>query len=240
MRMHTRILAFATAFVFAMAFLAAPMAAGAQSPSTPAAGTNAGLQQAVNRNYANSAIAPIFNEAVSGTPVATPGMMEASPAASPASMGGLQTASGFVFQYSTADQATADFKSGSDQIIKSFNDAFSKQTGITIKPTSIEGVGDAAKAWTGSGNVGVTLHVFAIVAQKDNYMYFTALVSKESNVQDVAVKFTNALIDNKAGEGKGEFKKDGTSSGGLWDKFPKTGDEVLQGVKAVDDMQVYP
>lgn len=240
MRMHTRILAFATAFVFAMAFLAAPMAAGAQSPSTPAAGPNVGLQQAVNRNYANSAIAPVAKETMGGTPVSTPGMMEASPVASPGSMGGLQTASGFIFQYGTAEQAAADFKSGSDQIITSFNDAFSKQTGITLKPTGIEGVGNAAKAWSGSGNVGVTLRVFAIVAQKDNYMYFTVLVSKDSNVQDVTVNFTKALIDNKASEGKGEFKKDGTSSGGLWDKFPKAGDEVLQGVKPINDMQIKP
>lgn len=239
MKVHTRILAFITAVVCVMAFLVAPVTAGAQSPSTPSAGPNAGLQQTVNRNYANSEIAPVFNEALNGTPVSTPGMMEASPAASPFAAGGLQTASGFIFQYGTAEQAAADLKTGSDQIITSFNDQFSKQTGITIKPTTINGIGDAAKAWSGSGDVhGTTLYVFAIVAQKDNDMYFTVLVSKESTVQDVTVNFTKVLIANKAGAGTGTFKKDGTSSGGLWDKFPKADDQVLPGLKPVNDMQL--
>lgn len=39
------------------------------------------------------------------------------------------------------------------------------------------------------------------------------------------------------GTGHGTFRQDGTSTGGLWDKFPAAGDPVLPGLKPVNDMQ---
>lgn len=219
-------------------FLAGPVAAYAQGAGTPSAGGD-GLQQTVSRNYGTDATAPVVDQALSGTPGATPDMTTASPAASPVAGGGLQTASGFIFQYQTADQASAAFASSSEQIITAFNDQFKALTGITVEPTTIDGVGNAANAWSGSGTLGgATLTVFAIVAQQDTYLYFTILVAKDSDAQDSTVAFMNALIANPAGEGQGDFKKDGTSSGGLWDKFPAAGDAVLPGLRPINDMQL--
>lgn len=49
--------------------------------------------------------------------------------------------------------------------------------------------------------------------------------------------FTQALIAKPAGTGQVTFRQDGTSTGGLWDKFPAVGDPVLPELKPVNDMQ---
>lgn len=236
-----------TILVLTSLMLAAPTLVAAQAASTPMAGMNAGLQQAVNRNYAAPGIASMAMAAMSGTPMATPSMAmaspvpaTASPVASPTTGAALQTASGFIFQYQTGDQAKNAFASDSETIFDAFNKRFTAQTKITLAKDSVTGVGNAANAWSGSGQVeGVTLSVFAIVTYYRNDVYFTVLVAKGSNAKDATVSFTKALIAVPAGGGTGTFNKNGTSTGGLWDKFPKKGDPVLQGMEPINDMQLH-
>jgi hypothetical protein len=47
-------------------------------------------------------------------------------------------------------------------------------------------------------------------------------------------EFTSTLIEND-GSGEGEFNEDGTSTGGLWDKFPAADDELVEGLIASDE-----
>ncbi len=68
MKLPLRMFGFVPAFALVgLLLLAGPATASAQS-----AGSNGGVQQAVNRNYATGALAPFVATALSGTPVATP------------------------------------------------------------------------------------------------------------------------------------------------------------------------
>lgn len=249
---HRRQLAATMAFLaLASLMLAAPSLVSAQAASTPVAGTpvsgvNGGLQHAVNRNYAAPGFAAMAKAAMSGTPIAatpgmemaTPGAMTASPVASPTAGATLVTASAFIFQYQTSDQAKSAF-ADSGSIYDAFSKTFTAQTKITLDKDSVTGVGAGANAWTGSGEYeGVTLSVYAIITYDRSDLYFTVLVAKGSSVKDATVNFTKSLIAVPAGTGEGTYNKNGTSTGGLWDKLPKKGDPILQGLVPINDMVI--
>ena len=54
-------------------------------------------------------------------------------------------------------------------------------------------------------------------------------------MQALTSEFTNVLIDND-GSGAGEFNEDGTSTGGLWDKFPAADAGVTSGLVPFDQV----
>lgn len=79
--------------------------------------------------------------------------------------------------------------------------------------------------------------VIALV-QEESYVYFVVASGSGEDMQAVTTKFTNGLIDND-GSGEGEFNEDGTSSGGLWDKFPAADSDLVSGLIPFDQV-LYP
>jgi hypothetical protein len=55
-----------------------------------------------------------------------------------------------------------------------------------------------------------------------------------------ARELSRAVIEANAGTGEGSYSGVGTSTGGIWDKLPTTGDEVLDGLESLSDDQDYP
>jgi hypothetical protein len=79
-----------------------------------------------------------------------------------------------------------------------------------------------------------TESVIALV-QQATFLHFTFGVSSGEDIQTIVRDVTNTLIQNE-GSGEGEFNEDGTSSGGLWDKFPAADDEAVAGLFPDDQM----
>lgn len=85
---------------------------------------------------------------------------------------------------------------------------------------------------------GVETQSIVIMVQEDNVVYLTSVASSGADMTDDATSFTEALIDND-GSGEGEFHEDGTSTGGLWDKFPSSDDEMFTDLVVTDEI-VFP
>lgn len=85
---------------------------------------------------------------------------------------------------------------------------------------------------------GMAMDVVVTVAQQDNYIYLVYAGGSEVDVEQTVKDLTQSMIDAD-GSGEGEFSEDGTSTGGLWDKFPAADDELVSGLVA-SDMVVYP
>lgn len=101
-------------------------------------------------------------------------------------------------------------------------------------------LGDASRAYTGAQEIeGQTLNLSMIMVQQDEFVYFVVTGAFDDEAQPLATEFTQTLIDTEAGDGEPRVNADGTSTGGLWDKFPQADDELVTGLTALDE-QVYP
>lgn len=76
--------------------------------------------------------------------------------------------------------------------------------------------------------------VIALV-QEETYVYFVVASGSGENMQAITTEFANGLIEND-GSGEGEFNEDGTSSGGLWDKYPAADGELITGLIPFDQV----
>lgn len=76
--------------------------------------------------------------------------------------------------------------------------------------------------------------VIALV-QEETYVYFVVASGSGENMQAITTEFANGLIEND-GSGEGEFNEDGTSSGGLWDKYPAADEELITGLIPFDQV----
>ena len=210
----------------------------AQDTATPAAGDGNldvskldGIEQGVSRSYMGDMSALMGGMGTPGADAsATPDFTSL----------GLFSMDGAIFRFSDDAKAKAAFGTLSDEVTRSL----SNDAKVQLKDESVDGLGDNTKAFSGAVEAqGISTSVFVIMTQKDQFIYFTTGISfsKDANeVKDSTVNFTKALIDGKAGDGEGTVNADGTSTGGLWDKFPKADNEVLKGLKPMADQQIYP
>jgi hypothetical protein len=67
-----------------------------------------------------------------------------------------------------------------------------------------------------------------------------AITTSDEDALALADSLAQAVIEAKAGEETATFSDEGTSTGGVWEMFPVTGDDVLAGMEPVDDRQMYP
>jgi hypothetical protein len=96
-------------------------------------------------------------------------------------------------------------------------------------------LGDEAVMFSGTEDIeGMAMDSTFALVQDGNYVYFVFATGSEVDVEGTVTEFTNTLIDND-GSGEGEFNEDGTSTGGLWDKFPAADDDLVAGLIASDE-----
>ncbi len=85
---------------------------------------------------------------------------------------------------------------------------------------------------------GMESQIALSLVQEGNYIYIFSAAASGEDMKDAAKSVIGTMIDND-GSGEGEFNEDGTSTGGLWDKFPAADDEALAGLVATDEV-IYP
>ncbi len=103
--------------------------------------------------------------------------------------------------------------------------------------TSIDlDLGDNSIGYSGTEDLeGEPSETVIALVQQDTYLYFVVTAGIGEDMQALTTEFTNALIENE-GSGEGEFNEDGTSTGGLWDKFPAADDAMFSGLIPFDQV----
>jgi len=187
-----------------------------------------GIQDAVARNYEGDISALYSTDLSSG---ATPDF---------SSVGTFSIIS-LIIRFEDDDKASDAF----DQVNETITQQVSgeSETFGDLEEVDVDDFGDNTSAQAGSFDAaGVTTSVFFLTTQEDEFVYYTAVVSfaDADSARSTAVDFTNTVKDRDAGDGEVELHEDGTSSGGLFNKFPDASDEVLTGVTPSADVQLYP
>jgi hypothetical protein len=220
MRFRTKLSALLAVLLFAFTFLGGT-GVGAQDDmeSELQLSDLEGIQHGVSRTYSVDYSALMENMSTPGAELEMPS--------------GLVTLSAIVLEFEEGGNAEDAYSAVVDE--------------LGDEELAVEGVeevdidlGDQNKSVAGVEDFGdgTESDVFVTIVQKDNYLYVIYAGSSEIDLQETVVEFTNILIDND-GSGEGEFNEDGTSTGGLWDKFPAADDELISGLTTFDTI-IYP
>lgn len=157
----------------------------------------------------------------------------ASPGADMKMPSGLIALGGAVIEFDNDDNAKSAFDQLKDD--KSFSGDLAGDSSEDWD----SGLGDQNKGFKGTEDIeGASMNTVFSMFQKDNYVYIALAAGSDVDVEGAAKDFGNKLIDND-GSGAGDFKEDGTSTGGLWDKFPKADDEQIANLIPSDEV-IYP
>ncbi len=180
-----------------------------------------GLQHAVVRAYSLDYSALFAN--------ATPG-------AEPTVPSGVFLLGATILEFDSSDNAEAALT----QLDEETDVAGGAGLGGESEVSSIDlDLGDNSIGYAGVEDLeGQQVDTVIALVQADSYVYFVVVSGSGEDVQAITTDFTNGLIEND-GSGEGEFNEDGTSSGGLWDKFPATDDDLVSGLIPFDQV-LYP
>lgn len=237
MRMTMRCSAFIAVLALALAIgrSGATATSAAQDPdmATPFEfGELEGAQRAVSRTYTVD-----FEAMLDG--IGTPGA-DGQPAGIP-ELSGVISLAGVIGQFDSSDHAAAAV----DRVdVLQLNEESTASIGNepdapTLREVEID-LGQTSRAYAATQEIeGQTLNLSVIIVQQDEFLYFVVGGVIEADAQSLATAFTEALIANEADTGEPQVKADGTSTGGLWAKFPKAEDELVANLVAFD-LQLYP
>ncbi|MGB3330494.1 MAG: hypothetical protein WBA46_16160 [Thermomicrobiales bacterium] len=210
--------------------VATPDASGDVSPVYNAADLP-GLHQAVARSYTADLSALFATREAAAT--------TATPAAPDYAAMGVVTLNAVVLQFDSEQHAAAAFTVVVEKLTSPASTG-----GIDLGEVEVEGFTGPVRAFTASVDQGpgLSLHQAVLLTQAGPYVYQTIAVGLSSSEDSLATAtaVANAMIATPAGEGAATFKGDGTSSGGIWDKFPIAGDSVLAGMTPEFDDPIVP
>jgi hypothetical protein len=149
---------------------------------------------------------------------------------------GVQYVSAIILKFDNEDHAKAALDLAAEELPNA--------TGGEVELTEIEvdGFNDdtlALGSVTEDEELG-TNSTTAIITQEDEYLYLTVGVAtgEGQDVTGTVSEVAKKVIDGDTG-GDVTFNEDGTSEGGLWDKFPDADDELVEGLIATDS-QIFP
>jgi len=192
-----------------------------------------GIQESVFRGFVNdgkNAAASIKTAAI-GTP-APVGARKDQP-----DLSGISSLAGKIQRYDTSELAASGFDVWDSTIRMYLALTASHLAGINVLDLD---PGDRREGYMSSSRErNREYRAVLIIVQHDEYIYYTVCNSVDNNVRELSTIFMQTMIDSDAGAGKASFDKDGASTGRLWDKFPKIGDELVRGLSAFDE-QIYP
>lgn len=151
------------------------------------------------------------------------------------SMSGVVFMGGLVLEFDNDDNAEA----GYDRITEEFTaETLMGDDDATYEEWDIE-VGDKSTSYFSiEEEEGVESQIVLSLVQDGNYVYIVTAAGSDVDIKDPTRSLMEAMVGND-GSGEGEFNEDGTSTGGLWDKFPSADDDVLAGLIASDEI-LYP
>lgn len=115
--------------------------------------------------------------------------------------------------------------------------------GLDLQEVDIDDLNDDTLALTAQADQeGVGTTVTTVVAtQEDDYLYVIVgvAVGTDTDLNGIVGDLAKELIDEDAGDGDPTFNEDGTSEGGIWDKFPDSDDDLIKDLIATDE-QIFP
>lgn len=85
---------------------------------------------------------------------------------------------------------------------------------------------------------GVESQTTIAIVQEDSFIYVISAAGSDVDMKDTAKSFIETMMGND-GSGEGEFNEDGTSTGGLWDKFSGLDEEIVTDLVAMDEI-IFP
>jgi hypothetical protein len=144
-----------------------------------------------------------------------------------------------VAEFDTADHASASF----DTVYETSVDDLIKQFSLAMEDVESGDLGDQARATTGTGEQdGLPVELCILVVQDGQFVYVVTALGVGENPGSIekAREISETIVDAPAGSGEGEYDDTGNSTGGLWDKFPAAGDDVLGDLVPEQDYLVYP
>lgn len=233
MRLMTRLSALMGIMLLALTIGQSPAAAGAAGQDVSGTeafdfGTLEGIQEAISRTYTVDFSAMM--ESI-GTPGPNGEMGELP------ELTGVISLQGTVARFDSGDNAAAAVDTMDAELKGSLEGQDDAPELTEIEDLEL---GDKSKAYTASQEIeGQQTNLVVIIAQQDEFAYLTIGAVIDGDAQEVTKGLTQALIDNEAGDNAAAFSEDGTSTGGVWDKFPKADDELVADLTAFDQ-QVYP
>ncbi|MGC4189823.1 MAG: hypothetical protein QM589_01135 [Thermomicrobiales bacterium] len=77
--------------------------------------------------------------------------------------------------------------------------------------------------------------ISTLIVRDGSLIYLVVGTAMQGDASEAVATLAGTIIDREAGSGEGTLVDDGTSSGGLWDKFPPSDDPVLAGLTEVSD-----
>ena len=149
---------------------------------------------------------------------------------------GIQYLSAIVLKFDSDDNAKAALDLAAEELPNAAGDD------IELTEIEVDGFNDdtlALGATEEDEELGPTATT-AIITQEDEYLYLTIGVAsgEGQDATETVSELAKQVIDGDTG-GDATFNEDGTSEGGLWDKFPDAGSELVEGLVATDE-QIFP
>ena len=216
--MHQRIRSLTLLVVLSTVIWSIPVAAqtpAASPEASPAPVTLGGLMEGVSRQY-----------------TADPELV---PAENPDEFSVI-TAN--IFRFDTAERAEAAWQSLRDNAAQQMQLPAAGGIGeIEIKEEELENLGDRAHVVWLSANPeeNVTGYFRAVYVQDGDLLYLITAIGGNEEATLRADDLAHAIAEREAGTGPATFNPDGTSTGGLWDKFPDADSEVLDNLVSFED-----
>ncbi|MGC4189826.1 MAG: hypothetical protein QM589_01150 [Thermomicrobiales bacterium] len=181
-----------------------------------------GVQAAVSRTYTVD-FAALFS-------------MDASP--TPESEGPqLFALGGAIVQFDNDDHAKSGYTTILDEVQKQADT--STPEAVSFETVDLGGdLGDERTALRMTGEDAGDIDggdILALVVRDGSTIYMFTGIANTGDPSDALVAFAKVVMDGKAGNDAATFNEDGTSTGGLWDKFPAVDDPVVAGLPSVID-----
>jgi hypothetical protein len=227
MRMMTKLSALLAVLMLALTLGRSGVAAQ-DAPMAPfEVGDLDGIQAAVSRTYTVDVSGMLDSI---GTP-GPDGEMGEIP-----ELSGVVTMIGVIGQFDSSDNAAAAV----ERVDEESTAALAEEEDAPELTEAEVDLGDTSRAYSATQEIeGQALNLSVLIVQQDEYLYFVVAGVIDADAQQLATDFTQALIEGEAGDGEPQVKEDGTSTGGLWDKFPAADDELVANLTAFDE-QLYP
>lgn len=145
-----------------------------------------------------------------------------------------------IFRFDTAEQAASAWQSLRDNAAQQMQPPPDAGVGkIDIKEEELENLGDQAYVvWlSASPEENVSGHFRAVYVQDGDLLYLVTAIGGNEDATLRADDLARAIAEREVGSDAATFNPDGTSTDGLWEKFPDSGDEVVEGLVAFQDKE---
>lgn len=146
-----------------------------------------------------------------------------------------------LFRFDTAGQASAAWQSVRDSAVASIDPAAASGDPATnIQEEDVSDLGNQAyTAWlSASPEEGVNGYYRLLYVQDGAWLYLLTAMSGSEEHTLALPDIAKTLTQRESGPGPVSFKSDGQSTGGIWDKFPPTGDDNMHDLIPFSDKPI--